>query len=159
MLIEKYKNHVFRITLSVVHNQQEAEDLAQETFIKMMDALPSYQNQGFKTWLSRIALHKAIDYKRKKQRQREELGVDLDYHSPKGESVEMIVLDQEKIKQINDSIQQMPEKLGIAVQYYYIDGLSYTEIGQKLAIEEKAVEMRLYRARKWMKSNWKEDDF
>ncbi|WP_256438014.1 sigma factor [Pontibacillus sp. ALD_SL1] len=40
-MIERYKGHVFKVTYSVVRDEKEAEDLAQETFIKMMDALPS----------------------------------------------------------------------------------------------------------------------
>ncbi|MDL4842275.1 sigma-70 family RNA polymerase sigma factor [Aquibacillus sp. LR5S19] len=159
ILIERYKHHVFKITYSVVHDQQEAEDLAQDTFIKMVDALPSYQFQGFKTWLSRIALHKAIDFKRKKARRREELTIaEHEFHLSIGESSEDVLLKKEKVDLIRQSVQQMPEKLQLTVKCFYLEGLSYTQIAERLEIEEKTVEMRLYRARKWLKSKWKEED-
>ena len=151
---------MFKVCYNVVRNREEAEDLAQETFIKMVDALPSYQSQGFKTWLSRIAFHKAIDFKRKRQRQKEELTIfEDDINFGQGTSAEEDLMQKERIMHVKQSIQQMPKKLQAAVHYYYLEGLTYSEVAKKLEIEEKTVEMRLYRARKWMKANWKEGDF
>src|SRR5699024_291022 len=101
ILIERYKHHVFAVTMSVVHNEKDAEDLAQETFIKMIDALSTYQTQGFKTWISRIALHKAIDYKRKKQRQKEDLTFfDQEFQWSNKEDVEHEILKKEQMTRI-----------------------------------------------------------
>ncbi|WP_171038116.1 RNA polymerase sigma factor [Aquibacillus sediminis] len=161
LLIEKYKQHVFKVTYSVVHDEKEAEDLAQETFIKMMDALPSYKSQGFKTWLSRIALNKAIDFKRKKQRQKEDLTFfdkEATFQSP-GESAEEQFIHQEREENVRKAIDNMPETLQAPVRYFHLQGLSYKEIAEKLEVEETTVKMRLYRARKWMKANWKEEEF
>ncbi|WP_345242794.1 RNA polymerase sigma factor [Pontibacillus salipaludis] len=158
LLIERYKGHVFKVTYSVVRDEKEAEDLAQETFIKMMDALPSYQSQGFKTWLSRIAMNKAIDYKRKKARQKEDLAYEtLEYE--RMQSAEEEWLEREKVLAVSHSIGLLPANYQGVVQAYYIEGKSYNEIAREHALEEKTVEMRLYRARKWMKRNWKEDEF
>lgn len=160
ILIERYKNHVFRITMSVVHNEKDAEDLAQETFIKMMDALSTYQSQGFKTWISRIALHKAIDYKRKLQRKKEELSTfEEDNQWSDNNNVEKEIATKEVRQRVKESIASMPDKLQLVVHYYYLEDCSYKEIADKLAIEESNVKMRLYRARKWMKTHWKEEDF
>lgn len=158
LLIERYKGHVFKVTYSVVRDEKEAEDLAQETFMKMVDALPSYQSQGFKTWLSRIAMNKAIDFKRKKARQKEDLSYDvLEYERSK--SAEQVWLEHEKVTAVSQSIQSLPANYQGVVQAYYIEGKSYREIAREQALEEKTVEMRLYRARKWMKQHWKEDEF
>ncbi|WP_240468571.1 sigma-70 family RNA polymerase sigma factor [Gracilibacillus sp. YIM 98692] len=160
ILIERYKHHVFKVTYSVIHDQKEAEDLAQETFIKMMDALPSYQFQGFKTWISRIALHKAIDFKRKKQRQKEDLtSFNQDYQITQCDNVETEVMKKEKIEKVRNAIHRMPKKFHDVIKCYYLEELSYKQIAKKLKVEESTVKMRLFRARKWMKTNWKEDDF
>nr|WP_262359956.1 RNA polymerase sigma factor [Gracilibacillus massiliensis] len=160
ILIERYKHHVFKVTLSVVHNEKDAEDLAQETFIKMIDALSTYQSQGFKTWISRIALHKAIDFKRKRQRQQEDLDAfDQDYQWSAGNHVEKEVLEKEKNLRVRNSLEQIPEKLRLVVHYYYLKDYSYKQIAEKLMLEESTVKMRLYRARNWMKQHWKEEDF
>ncbi|WP_267879779.1 RNA polymerase sigma factor [Pontibacillus marinus] len=159
VLIERYKSHLFKVIYGVVRDEQEAEDITQETFIKMMDALPSYQSQGFKTWISRIAFNKAIDAKRKKQRQKEVVGHDEQKDSQTRGSAEHEWLQQEKITSVAKSIEQLPETYQGVVKAYYIHGKSYQEIAKDHHIEEKTVEMRLYRARKWMKKNWKEDEF
>ncbi|UFU00003.1 RNA polymerase sigma factor [Radiobacillus kanasensis] len=160
VLIETYRQHVFNITYSVLRDPQEAEDIAQETFIKLMDALPTYQFQGFKTWLGKIALNKAIDYKRKKQRAKEDLIYsEKEFAIPTMGSTEDQVVDHFIRRRVRDAIGELPETLRLAVWYYYIEDLSYQEISKKLSIEESTVKMRLYRARKWMKTNWKEEDF
>jgi len=147
------------VTYSVVRDEKEAEDITQETFMKMMDALPSYKSQGFKTWLSRIAFNKAIDAKRKKQRQKEIVGYDGQEDDQTSESAEYEWLHQEKVTSVANSIEQLPETFQEVVKGYYIQGKSYQEISLELQIEEKTVEMRLYRARKWMKKHWEEDEF
>ncbi|WP_407270830.1 RNA polymerase sigma factor [Radiobacillus sp. PE A8.2] len=160
VLIERYKHHVFKVVYSVVRDQKQAEDLVQDTFIKMVDALPSYQSQGFKTWLSRIAFHKAIDAKRKQQRSKEDLNLsDQLYSLPSTQSTEQQLLEKEQKIRVRNSVDKLPDKLRSVVWYYYIEELSYEQIAAKLNLERKNVEMRLYRARKWMKANWKEDDF
>jgi RNA polymerase sigma factor (sigma-70 family) len=161
MLIEKYKQHIFNITFSVTKDVQEAEDLAQETFMKMVDALPSYQSQGFKTWISRIAFHTSIDYYRKKKRRNEELTT-FDtpmIHQQTKDSAEKTMLQETRIKSIRKAIQNMPDTYRDVVFLYYIDEKSYSDIAKELNLAEKTIEMRLYRARKWMKENWKEDEF
>ncbi|WP_281241702.1 RNA polymerase sigma factor [Sediminibacillus albus] len=160
LLIERHKHQVFKIAMSVLHDEKAAEDAAQETFIKMVDSLPSYQFQGFKTWISRIALHKAIDARRKKQKEREDFSnAEQEYRNNNEISTEEVVLRNEKKALVQRSIEELPEKLRYAVRYYYLEELSYTEIAKRLNLAEKTVEMRLYRARKWMKAHWKEGDF
>ncbi len=160
MLVERHKQHVFKVTMSVLHDEKAAEDVAQETFIKMVDALPSYQQQGFKTWLGRIAFHKAIDARRKQQRMQEDFnGTRHEYHHGHVDSVEDQVLLRERRQRIRDQIDQLPEKLQLAVRCYYLEDMSYAEIANQLGLAEKTIEVRLYRARKWMKTHWKEDDF
>ncbi|WP_277678441.1 RNA polymerase sigma factor [Gracilibacillus dipsosauri] len=160
ILIERYKHHVFKVIYHVVRNPKDAEDLAQETFIKMVDALPSYQNQGFTTWLSRIAVHKAIDFNRKKQRQKEDLTFfDQDYQLTDGHNPEEQYLAKHEREMVRAAIMEMPDKLRLVVQLYHLEGLSYKEISDQLNMKESTIKMRLYRARNWMKENWKKEDF
>ncbi|UOQ47657.1 sigma-70 family RNA polymerase sigma factor [Gracilibacillus caseinilyticus] len=160
MIVERYQHHVFKVTYSVVRDQEIAEDLAQETFIKMLDALPTYQNQGFKTWLSRIALHKAIDHQRQRKRKREELHTFEAFHPvDKKLNVEEEVMAKDQFTIIQQRIKQMPAKFQLVVHAYYFEELSYKQIADRYGLEGTTVKTRLYRARKWMKENWKEEDF
>ncbi|WP_347834055.1 sigma-70 family RNA polymerase sigma factor [Gracilibacillus sp. JCM 18860] len=54
---------------------------------------------------------------------------------------------------------EMPDKLRLVVQLYHLEGLSYKEISDQLNMKESTIKMRLYRARNWMKENWKKEDF
>ncbi len=152
---------MFKVTYSVLRDQQLAEDITQETFIKMMDALPSYQQKGFKTWLSRIAMNKAIDHKRKQSRKPEDLSdfSDKELKQDDGTSAEDLVISQERTERIRRSIDALPDNYKEVVEAFYINGRSYHEIAQQQQISVKTVEVKLYRARKWMKHNWKEEDF
>ncbi len=61
LLVEKYRNLIFHIVYGILRNEKDAEDAAQEVFIKIYTSLPQYEKQGFKTWISRIAVNHAID--------------------------------------------------------------------------------------------------
>lgn len=160
ILIEKYKFYVFKIILGVVKDHGLAEDIAQETFIKMIDALPSYRSQGFKTWISRIAINKAIDVKRKQARQREDLQDETLFKQTfQTESTEIEWFSKAKIERIHRMLDELPENYREVVKAFYLEDKTYQEIAEEFQLEPKNVEMRLYRARKWMKTNWKEEDF
>jgi len=64
-LVDKYKNIVYSLCYGVVRDPHAAADISQEVFIKAYLSIGSYQNQGFKTWISRISINKSIDYVRK----------------------------------------------------------------------------------------------
>lgn len=60
---------------------------------------------------------------------------------------------------VRAAIMEMPDKLRLVVQLYHLEGLSYKEISDQLNMKESTIKMRLYRARNWMKENWKKEDF
>ena len=62
--------------MQIVRNEKDAEDVTQEVFVKIYYALPKYKKQGFKTWITRIAMNHSIDLTRKQQRKQESV-VDL----------------------------------------------------------------------------------
>ncbi|GJM73069.1 hypothetical protein HMSSN036_52850 [Paenibacillus macerans] len=71
-LVQEYGTYIYRVTYSVLHDAKEAEDAAQETFLQIYKSLPEYRSQGLKTWMTRIAVNKAIDLKRRRDRRKEE---------------------------------------------------------------------------------------
>ena len=156
-LIETYKNYVFRVIYPVLRNEKDAEDALQEIWIKTYNALPHYANQGFKTWLSRIAVNHAIDTKRKRERLKETIDADLD----KGlfEDAEAPLIRKEVREKVYRRLREMPENYRDVITAYYIKEKSYKEIAMEQNVEVKTVETKLYRARVWMKKHWKEEDF
>ncbi|WP_226793124.1 sigma-70 family RNA polymerase sigma factor [Bacillus sp. B1-b2] len=161
LLVEKYRDHLFRTIYSVLKDQKEAEDATQEVFLKIYTSLPNYQNQGFKTWITRIALNYAIDVRRKQQRRREDMMDDMEWQlgGSDGEQVELEVMNRERKKLVQRRLKEVPENYRTVIYGFYIEEKSYQEIAREQNVQVKTIETKLYRARIWIKNHWKEEDF
>ncbi len=161
MLIEKYRHYLYKVVFSVVRNEKDAEDVTQEVFIKIYYALPKYQKQGFKTWITRIAMNHSIDLKRKQQRQKESVIDSAEHPQLFGneENTEIPLLRREKQEVVRSRLNELPPNYRDVIVSHYISEKTYKEIAEEQQVAVKTVEVKLHRARKWMKKHWKEDDF
>ena len=163
VLVDLYSKHVFQVAYSVLHDVKEAEDAAQEAFLQVYKSLPQYRSQGFKTWITRIALHKAIDAKRKKARRREDQTSDeqsLERIAATEEDPLFALLDKEKKELLYQRLGQLPDNHREVLMAFYLQHKNYEEIAEELGVTVKTVESKLYRARlqarsKWRKEEWK----
>ncbi|MEH7253314.1 sigma-70 family RNA polymerase sigma factor [Neobacillus niacini] len=161
LLVEKYRNDVFRTVFAVLRDQKEAEDAAQEVFMKIYTALPQYENQGFKTWMTRIAVNHAIDVKRKIARRKEEVAEAIEQQAlgtPK-DGVEKELIVNESRRLVRKRLEELPDNYRDVIYGFYIAEKSYQQMAEEQNVQVKTIETKLYRARVWMKKNWKEDDF
>ncbi|WP_413309775.1 sigma-70 family RNA polymerase sigma factor [Bacillus sp. 1P10SD] len=161
LLVEKYRNDVFRTVFAVLRDQKEAEDAAQEVFMKIYTSLSQYENQGFKTWMTRIAVNHAIDVKRKQARRREEVVDALEQQAlgtPR-DSIEKEIIENDQRKLVRKRLDELPENYREVIYGFYIAEKSYQQMAEEQKVQVKTIETKLYRARSWMKKNWKEDDF
>nr|WP_285857873.1 sigma-70 family RNA polymerase sigma factor [Neobacillus cucumis] len=161
MLVEKYLNDVFRAVYAVLRDKKEAEDAAQEVFMKIYSSLSQYENQGFKTWITRISVNHAIDVKRKQVRRKEDVVDVLEQQvlgTPK-DSVEKEVIAQDQRRLVQRKLNEVPENYREVIYGFYIAEKSYQQMAEEQKVQVKTIETKLYRARNWMKRNWKEDDF
>lgn len=161
VLVEKYRVHIFKNVFAVLRNQKDAEDAVQEVFVKIYTSLPHYENQGFKTWITRIAINHAIDMKRKKTRRPEEQLTDAQEESliAASENTEQIVLQKELQLLIRERMNELPPNYRELIYQFYIKEKTYKELAEEQQVKVKTIETKLYRARIWMKNNWKEEDF
>lgn len=161
VLVEKYRNDVFRTIFAILRDQKEAEDATQEVFIKIYTSLPNYENQGFKTWITRIAVNHSIDVKRKLNRRSEEVVENVEQKElfTPADHVEHEVIIREKKQKVHDKLDELPENYRDVIYGYYIAEKSYQQMAIEQNVQVKTIEMKLYRARHWMKKHWKEDDF
>jgi RNA polymerase sigma factor (sigma-70 family) len=160
-LVEKYRNDVFRTIFAVLRDQKEAEDAAQEVFLKIFTSLPHYENQGFKTWMTRIAVNHAIDVKRKLVRRKEEAVESHEQQAigtPK-DNVEKELIETERQRLVRNKLNELPDNYRDVIYGFYIAENSYQELADEQKVQVKTIETKLYRARLWMKKNWKEDNF
>ncbi|MGI6227614.1 MAG: RNA polymerase sigma factor [Peptococcales bacterium] len=152
LLVDKYKKAIFNLAYKYTHDYPQAQDLSQEIFIHCYLRLEKFDNRSkFSTWLYRLAIHKCIDWQRKKKR--EPLLVELDEFQSinKGKSPEEIFIKKENALWLKKALNNLPEKYREVLFLYHNQGLSYKDISEILGIPRKTVETRIYRGKKLLK--------
>jgi RNA polymerase sigma-70 factor (ECF subfamily) len=156
LLVLRYQHKVVKLVARLLRDQTEAEDVAQEAFVKAYRALGSFRgDSAFYTWLYRIAVNTARNAIASRQRR------PLDYESELSESEqsalasklrhtdtpEANVLSEEIRTTVNQAIEQLPEDLRTAIVLREVEGLSYEEIAAAMDCPVGTVRSRIFRAR------------
>jgi RNA polymerase sigma-70 factor, ECF subfamily len=157
-LVEVYQNPVYNLCYRMLSSANDAEDAAQETFLRAYHGLSRYDDQrSFSTWLLSIAAHYCIDQIRRRRftvMSFEELPsfdpLDL------GPGPERSLVAKEKQQQVQALLESLnPQDRAAVVMRYWYD-FSYEEIGESLSLTVSAVKSRLHRARRELASLWTE---
>ncbi|CAA9538870.1 MAG: RNA polymerase ECF-type sigma factor [uncultured Thermomicrobiales bacterium] len=146
-LFEQYHAPILNYLHRMVGDRALAEDLAQDSFIKAYNALPSTRDDlAFKAWLYRIATNTAISHLRRRKIVQwiPFLGGDQDLHASPG-SVEGTVTRQHDVEQ---ALAKLPKHYAAVLLLRHYQGLSLAETAAALDITENAAKLRLFRARK-----------
>ncbi|UNC93046.1 RNA polymerase sigma factor [Candidatus Contubernalis alkaliaceticus] len=154
-IVDIYQAFVFAIILNIIRDYQEAENIAQETFIQVYRSLPQYQFKGFKTWIGRIATNKAIDFKRKRMKEKEgQLSLSdqlLNQDLSKQDLLEDRIIRKEELENMERLINRLPEKYHNVMIKHFIQAKSYQKIADEEGVSIRTVGSRLYRAKKLMR--------
>ncbi|GAF65520.1 putative RNA polymerase [Bacillus sp. TS-2] len=157
-IVQEHRAYVIAAIMPIIKNPKDAEELAQDVFVRVFYALPQYEARGFKTWITRIAVNMAIDERRKRiRRKEEELGDWEGSTSPS--DIEEHLIKKETKRLVHEKIGTVPVNYRKVLIAFYIEEKSYQEIAQEQQVEVKTIETKLYRARKWVKERWKEEEF
>jgi RNA polymerase sigma factor (sigma-70 family) len=170
--VQAYGPYIYKTVYSVLQSQQDAEDVTQEALLQIYRSLPNFRMDGLKTWITRIAVNKAIDFKRSRARRPEQLMdhdiLDQKETSFEGEGMlaampspaaESVAMRQEELRQVHAKVNEMPDNYRGIVTAFYIEEKTYDQIAAETGLERKSVESKLYRARSWMKRHWRKEDF
>jgi RNA polymerase sigma factor (sigma-70 family) len=137
-LVGLHSNSVFAVCLSVLRHVEDAEDIAQDAFIRGFDRLSQLRGKGrFGPWIRRIARNLCIDHLRSESRRRAMESAQ--------EPDQLAGEDHEDLK---EAIMTLPEDLRIPLLVYYFDGRSTESLAQMLEISKAGVLTRLSRARR-----------
>ena len=170
VLVGKYKDRIYNYVARMVHDPTDAQDVAQETFVRTYQALPAFRGaSSFQTWLYRIASNLAIDTARSHRRRRwstvsinepldgeehSELGRDLEDEVSLGPEEE---LEAKEIRQqVREAIAELSDKLRPVIILYDLQGMSYQEIAQILGCPLGTVKSRLFNARNQLREKLKD---
>jgi RNA polymerase sigma-70 factor (ECF subfamily) len=151
MFVRQYEAGVFRLALSIVVNQAEANEITQETFIAALRSLPSYQERKtFKSWLYKIALNHSRSHLRKRktlERLRATLTTIFRVETQKQVSPEEAAIQSDKEAEIWKALNQLDEPFRIVVILRYFHELPISEISEILSVNEGTIHSRLHIAR------------
>lgn len=159
ILVERYQRAVFNLCYRMLYNSQDAEDAAQEVFIKAYRALRSFDvNRKFSTWILSISSNYCIDQYRKRRLKTFSLE-DSPYEDVKDEkqkNMEVLLTIKENEQEIQALLDSLHPKDRVAVVMFYWQDYSYEEIADTLDLSLGAVKSRLFRARKSLAQTWLE---
>lgn len=148
-LYQKYARRLYAVCNRYSANYQEAEDILQDSFIRIFDNLKSYRSQGsFEGWMKRITVNTALELLRKKKISVVELDDDANYPEI---ACDENILDALSSKEVIAAIQQLPEGYREVLNLFIVDGFSHKEISKMLGISEPNSKLRLNRARNMLK--------
>lgn len=150
--METYQDRIYRLVRRLLRDADEADDVTQEVFVKAYFRLSSFQgDSAFFTWLYRVAVNAATDWRKKWWRRK---GASLD-DSPRGAAgivdegpgPTRLVHGRELGDRLTSALAELPEKYRAILVLREYEGLSYEEIARVLGLKKGTVESRLYRAR------------
>ena len=151
-LVERYKERLFNFVLRYFNNKEQAEDVVQDTLIKLYTHASYYKNVAkFSTWIFTIAKNNALTELRKNKRKRTESlwtedGNPLDINS-KEQSLDQKTHNEFAINQLNRFLDEIPENFRMAVVLRDFQELSYDEISKILEIPIGTIKSRINRGR------------
>ena len=153
-IVEQWKDMVYNTILGIVQNETEAEDLAQDVFIKVFEKINTFKGDSkFSTWLYRIATTTALDHLRSKKRKKrfgflqslgggnDEKESIPDFNHP-GVSLD----NKERAAVLFKAIESLPENQKTAYTLHKLEGLSYRDVSEVLNTTVSAVESLMSRA-------------
>lgn len=156
LLVIKYQHRIIQLVNRYVKDPSEAQDVAQEAFIKAYRALKNFRgDSAFYTWLYRIAINTAKNYLLSRSRRRFEYHVDIqdaeqleNASQLKGmDTPEYLLMNNDIITAIKTAIELLPKEMQTAIMLREFDSLSYEEIAETMKCPVGTVRSRIFRAR------------
>ncbi len=160
-LVEAFQRPVFSVCYRMLGNARDAEDAAQESFLRAYKNLYRYDpDRSFATWLLSITSHYCIDQLRKRRLVTFSIDDDENWWQPPdpGPSPEGLLASADRQDQIAGMLDTLKSQDRAAVVLHYWHDYSYEEIAETLAITVSAVKSRLYRARRTIAEAWQEQE-
>jgi RNA polymerase sigma-70 factor (ECF subfamily) len=160
-IVGLYQGKIYNYILRMTGDRDDADDLAQEVFLRMYTSLPNFRNQAsLGTWLFRIASNLCIDRFRRNKKRRaiayslDEAVADDEGHVESRGNIPDVTYEPQNVleraettRQIERALQALPEKLRTVILLYDAEGLPYEEIAKVVGCPLGTVKSRLFNAR------------
>jgi RNA polymerase sigma factor (sigma-70 family) len=144
-LVDQYKSYAFTIALKIVNDRSEAEEVAQDAFVKAYNYLRNFNRTArFSTWLYRIVFNTAISYKRKNKLVTEAID---NKHVENPERADAGMERNDKTVYINRALKKLNDADQLAIQLFYIKEFSLEEVADLMGQNVNTIKVRIHRAR------------
>ncbi|TDP04059.1 RNA polymerase sigma factor [Flavobacterium sp. 245] len=150
VLVDRYKDMIFTLSLKMVKNREEAEEAAQDTFIKVYNSLSKFKGDSkFSTWIYKISYNNCLD--RLKKNKKEDLNISIDEfssHLVKTMDNALSALEDKERKQaIQNCLNLLPREDNFLLTLFYFEDQNLEEIGKIMNINANNVKVKLFRSR------------
>jgi RNA polymerase sigma-70 factor, ECF subfamily len=150
-IVRRYNRRLFRIARSILHQDDEAEDVIQHAYLRAFEHLRQFRgNSSFATWLTRIAVHEALARVRRRRRDAsldDEVGEEGEAMAAKDRSAEQRAHDAELRRVLEDAIDALPPAFRTVFVMRAVEDMSTADVAAALEVPEDTVKTRLFRAR------------
>lgn len=150
-LVERYQDFVYSIALKMLKNTEDAEEMAQDCFVKAYTKLDSFEAKSkFSTWLYSIVYYSCVTEIRKKKTQLTSLEESRISDNDEFRLFETLTENkkEDQEKYLAEALDKLPEEDNVLLNLYYFEGLSVAEIKQVTKMSESNVKIKIFRARK-----------
>ena len=151
VLVDRYKDLVYTLCIRMMKHTEEAEEAAQDTFIKTYKSLNKFKGDSkFSTWIYRVAYNTCLD--RLKKNKRQQYPVEINEYTEHQVKTLDNALDQieakEKAQTIQDCLALLPSEDSFLLTLYYFEELSLEEVAKIVGLKPNNVKVKLFRSRK-----------
>lgn len=152
-IVRDHGDRVYRLAYRLAGNPHDADDITQETFIRVFRSLDNFRPGSFEGWLHRIATNVFLDLVRRRARIRmEALPEDTDRIAGKAVSPEQAFADSNLDPDLQAALDELAPEFRAAVVLCDVEGLSYEEIGATLGVKMGTVRSRIHRGRQALRA-------
>ncbi len=165
-IYHEYKNLVYNVCLHYVLNREDAQDLTQETFVKIHHHLHQYNSEtaSLKTWIYRIAINQSLDFLKARETKKRFGFITSLFHLDSSELIHDVahpgiaMEDKESLEALLVVIQSLPEKQKVAIILTKIEDRPQKEVAEIMEINIKAVESLITRAKQSIEKKLKDKE-
>ncbi|HOA54414.1 MAG: sigma-70 family RNA polymerase sigma factor [Acetivibrionales bacterium] len=153
-LISRYKRLIYSVAYKFTKESEEADDMAQEAFIKIYRSLSRYNDQyKFSTWCVKVATNICLDHVRRRKLNCVSLDEIESFTGSDTDTPEEHYLRKERCQVVQDAIDSLPEIYKEPIVMYHQKGMSYKEIAEDLGKPMSIIKNRIFRARHALREN------
>lgn len=151
VLVDRYKEMIFTLALKMIKNREEAEEISQDTFIKIYNSLNKFKGDSkFSTWIYKIAYNTCLDRLKKNKKEENTISIDefSDHLVKTLDNALGALEDKERKQTIQNCLNLLSREESFLLTLYYFDDQNLDEIAEIMDINSNNAKVKLFRSRK-----------